>query len=327
MSPQTRLGGFKILTEAAWISLFGGEEAPRVPSKLCRLLALEKINILFLNCRRRADGWSLDLVVDAHDAVRAFSLARDRFRFALTKTGPCAILSLFPHKSNPEISGLLLSVLAATGVEPRAVAQSNSAISLIVNGTSANRVARALFEPFNFSAYRTPADWKLAQKGKESLYKEVVATYQEKSPKVYSLELQEGQRMLSTEVPFKDLGAVGAAFKTLAREHLLLTFLTCGASPASHSTCLDMCLQPNPAQDPTGIMERFIPGHRVAVVSPVSVFSMNGPHFARPVRNRKRTHQCIRRGRSTVLRVELLHRLAHRGHLRISHRSRHRRPE
>jgi len=37
------------------------------------------------------------------------------------------------------------------------------------------------FEPFTFSAYQTPDDWKLAQEGKEQLYKEVVATIRRKS--------------------------------------------------------------------------------------------------------------------------------------------------
>ncbi len=99
-----------------------------------------------------------------------------------------AVLSIFPHRRNPEISARLFEAFEHQSLEPDALANSPSTLSVVLNQDMIDSASHALFEPFTFSAYQTPEDWKLAQLGKEKLYKEVVASYQEKKPKVYGLE-------------------------------------------------------------------------------------------------------------------------------------------
>ena len=77
------------------------------------------------------------------------------------------------------------------------MANSPSAISTVLEEHLLIQASSALFGPFAFGAYRTPADWKLAQKGKEQLFKEVIATYQEKHPKTYGLEYQDHQELFT----------------------------------------------------------------------------------------------------------------------------------
>jgi len=54
-----------------------------------------------------------------------------------------------------------------------------------------------------------------AQEGKEQLYKEVVASYQEKKPKVYGLEVYEGQHLVQIKLNRAKITHVGASFRSL----------------------------------------------------------------------------------------------------------------
>ena len=153
----------------------------------------------------------------------------------------CLLLSIFPHRKNPD------------------------------NET--------LFGPFRFGAYRTPADWKLAQEGKEQLYKEVVASYQEKRPKVYGLEYQERQVFLRIELDSRFMGQVGASLKAFAGLGLHMTFLAKGPSPGGEREKWVVCLPASEVHSYPEVITRV--ASEAVVESPTSVatFSMNGPHF------------------------------------------------
>jgi aspartokinase len=189
------------------------------------------------------------------------------------------ILSIFPHKNDPEITGSLLAALGNEGEGPKAWANSPSAISIVMKEDHLNRASAALFGPFSFSAYRTPEDWKLAQKGKEKLYKEVVASYQEKQPKIYGLSVQENQELVQIEADEADMGRLGKAFEEFGRLGLNLTFLTTGPCQDPGKGLLAFCLPRSEEPSLSGVVKGIVT-HTVAENrSPVATFSMNGPHF------------------------------------------------
>jgi aspartokinase len=279
MSHQTRLGGFKLLNDVVWISLVEPDRDRRFPAKFCHLLALERINLLFLTCGSQEGVWGLDIVADPDNAAKVFKLIEENFGRIKLETVSGAVLSLFPHKSDPEITAALFNVFGREGIEPNALAYSNSAISAVLREELVDKATKSLFEPFSFSAYRTPADWKLAQKGKEQLYKEVVASYQEKQPKVYALEWQDGQELLRVNLNRRDLGVMGNALRAFSGKDRGFSFLVSNPTNEKKTTSLFFCLPGYVQQDSTNLIRELLSEAPTDSISPVAVFSMNGPHF------------------------------------------------
>ncbi|MBW1900122.1 MAG: hypothetical protein JRJ20_00655 [Deltaproteobacteria bacterium] len=279
MTTQTRLSAFKILKGVARISLMEPDGKTRFPAEFCLLMAREKINLLFLTCGNQEGGWGLNVAVDSGDAKKVLALIEKKFGKAFLNTAESGILSLFPHRSDPSVTGSLFQVLDMTGIEPDALAYSNSAISVVLRKEAIETTTSALFEPFQFSAYRTPADWKLAQKGKEQLFKEVVASYQEKKPKVYNLEWQEGQNLFRVELKNRDMGPMGDTFISFAQKGFLLPFLTSTPSIEQQELNLYLCIPDYDQKKHPHLFKETLPDAVTTRVAPVAVFSMNGPHF------------------------------------------------
>ena len=213
MTPLTRLGGFKVLKDADLISLAFRQNSEFLPSKFFEAISKEKISLPYITCVDRGHSCCLNIMVDSSNGMRTSQLIEERFGKIFTHTPKSIILSVFPHKNNPEITGTLLELFDQETLEPDALANSPSAISAALREEFLGRASKALFGPFNFSSYRTPADWKLAQEGKEMLYKEVVASYQEQRPKIYVLECQEALELGDEIIVMRD-GEVTARFDT-----------------------------------------------------------------------------------------------------------------
>ena len=279
MTTQTRLSAFKVLNGTAGISLVESRKGSKFPAEFCLLMAQNKINLLFLTCGNQNNGWGLNAVVDSRDSHKALKLIRKNFIQVIPHTVKNGILSLFPHRNNPSVTESLFQVLDMTGIKPDALAYSNSAISLVLREEAIDTVTSALFEPFQFSAYRTPADWKLAQKGKEQLFKEVVASYQEKRPKVYNLAWQKGQNFFRIELKKDDMRAMGTVFAGFARNGLLLPFLTSSASSTRESLDVYLCAPGAERNGCSALIHESLPEAMTTTIASVAVFCMNGPHF------------------------------------------------
>ncbi len=279
MTSQKRLSAFKILKEIVRISLVESENHPDFPAEFCRLMAREKLNLMFLTCGNQGQGWGLNIAVEAGDSEKALDLIKINFPQINPLSTNSGIISLFPHRSDPAVTGSLFHVLDMTGIEPEALAYSNSSISVVLREEALETTTSALFEPFQFSAYRTPADWKLAQKGKEQLYKEVVASYQEKKPKVYSLEWQEEQNLFRVELNIQEVSQMGDAFINFAQKGFLLPFLTSSPSSQPGELNLFLCLPDYDQKKYPNLIKESLPEAVMNMVAPVAVFSMNGPHF------------------------------------------------
>ncbi len=274
-----KLGGFKVLKDVARMSLVSPRGAGDFPSRVFRVLADQKINLPYATCVFDGHAWGLTIVVEAGDLVRTSAALETAFqkRPALQPGG--AILSLFPHRKNPEITRALFEAFGREGVTPDALASSPSAISVVLDEGILNTASSALFGPFTFSAYRTPADWKLAQKGKEQLYKEVVASYQEKRPKVYGLDYQDQQAFLQVKLDKRHLSSLGPSFSRLTRPGLHLTFLATSPCEEGDQEQISFCLPLSEDDLFKQTLRETAPHGDLRSLAPAVAFSMNGPHF------------------------------------------------
>jgi aspartokinase len=279
MAAPDRLGGFKILKGVVRISVVLREGSGPSPSQVCRAVAEEKINLPYLTAVFDGHSWGLNLVAENQDEVRISRVLEENFGRIFVASPGSAVLSIFPHRQNPEITGKLFEIFDHEGLEPDAMANSPSTISVVIKEAMLTRASDALFEPFSFSAYRTPEDWKLAQKGKEQLYKEVVASYLEQRPKVYGLDYYEGQNLVEIRVRRNNIGSVGASFKGFARSGLNLVFIVSGPTDEEGKDTLAFCLPASQSQMYGRIVQRIAPEVDIKGASSVTIFSMNGPHF------------------------------------------------
>jgi hypothetical protein len=136
-----------------------------------------------------------------------------------------------------------------------------------------------LFQPFVFSAYKSPSDWKLAQMGKEQLYREVVASYQEKRPKVYGLEVFDRSACLRVSLDPGSIGGFCSAMKEFSRLGADLTFLSMSPGRIGDRLSIFICIPSSATACCREAICKTAPGAVVNIQSQASLFSMNGPHF------------------------------------------------
>jgi aspartokinase len=277
MTDQAALGGFKILKHVARISVVS--EGKGFPHELFRRIAKARINLAYVTLVAEGDFWGLNAVVEAVDEEKLCRLITETYGKIFTANSRSAVLSVFPHRRNPEISARLFEAFEHQSLEPDALASSPSTISVVLKQDLIDSASHALFEPFTFSAYQTPEDWKLAQEGKEKLYKEVVATYQEKKPKVYGLELYEGQHLVQIRLNRTKLTHVGASFRSFARLSVNLIFLATSPSHEEGKEILTFSLPASQSEAYGRVIQRIAPEIDFRETPSVIIFSMNGPHF------------------------------------------------
>ncbi len=271
------MGGFKILRPALLLSIHGGKDAYGAPRSLCEDLARHTINLVFLNIDFYSQGIGAVLGIQGDQAEEASRLIKIPETVIAAEPITSSIISLFPHKTRPEVSGLLIESLAKRGLMPLAFAQSASAISAALSEEITERVTEAVFEPFSFGPYRTPEDWSLAQKGKEQLYKEVIASYQEKRPKVYGLSWQGGQTLVRTILRGKAFSILAGVLRGLNQQGTPLSFFV--GTPSDQGGSVAFSLAVPQKKDPE-ILFQMLPGESLAAHDGLTaVFHMNGPHF------------------------------------------------
>ena len=277
MTAQAALGGLKILKNVARISIVS--EGKGFPSDLFRRIAEERINLSYATLVAEGGSWGLNIVVEAGKEEKICRLIAESYGKIFTVDSKSAVLSIYPHRRNPEISARLFEAFERQSLEPDAVASSPSTISVVLKQDLIESASHALFEPFTFNAYQTPDDWKLAQEGKDQLYKEVVASYQEKKPKVYALEVYEGHHLVRIKLNRAKITHVGASFRSFARLSVNLTYLATSPSHEQGKEILAFCLPASQSEAYGRVIRRIAPEIEFMETPSVIIFSMNGPHF------------------------------------------------
>ena len=256
-----KLGGFKTLKGVAKFSLVIPEKSNITPTLLLESVTRKKINLPYLTCVHTMGYWGLNMLVESDRGLPLSLLIEEVSGKPCKQTSPCSILSIFPHKKDPHILCRIIDAFNSNSVRPEAMAISPSAISVVLQEKDLSRASSSLFGPFIFSAYRTPEDWKLAQKGKEHIYKEVIASYQEKMPKVYGLEYYVNQKL--DYLDFQSGSAeLTESFNEIPSTDSVLTFAASCPDENCSGETLGICLSAGDDGENSNI-----------------VFSMNGPHF------------------------------------------------
>jgi aspartokinase len=278
MTSSIRLGGFKVLDKMEGFSLILPKGEKNLPALLFKAAAQERINLTYFTLLNHNSTWGVNAVVESSQRKSMHGIIEGNLGNYFRQLHKIAILSIFPHKNNPEITGNLIDALAERDLTPYSLANSPSAISIILKEEFITKAGRALFKPFIFSSYRTPADWKLTQQGEKELHKEIIASYQEKKPKVYGLEYVEEQVLLKVILRNEGLRRFANAFKKFAQLDLNLIFSTTAPFKEGHEL-LAFCLPDVKIHSYMEIIKEIDPQTDMENYSPVTVFSMNGPHF------------------------------------------------
>lgn len=269
-----RLNGSKVLKGVTAFALLCPQERGDSPLLLCRAVAGAGINLPYVTLIRGESGQILHLAVEAQDEAPFASLLNEVPYGRITCRCPdCAILSLFPHQSNPRMPAALFAAFGRAGLTIQGLANSPSAISLVLRGTDLEPASRVLFDAFTFKTDRTPEEWRATQEGKEVLYKEVVASYQEQRPKVYGITCLSRQRRHTLLLDDPSHVAVSAVLIEAAEHGLRLGLITSAPSCRKGPLHLSYCLPESAGPMSHSAFGSSGPGALTAV------FSMNGPHF------------------------------------------------
>ena len=116
MPPPTKLGGFKILKDVVRISTFFPDEKEPSPARFFQVIAEEKINLPYVTCIHDNQSWGLNLLVDVTNEAKISSVIEETFGKIFNYNPKSAILSIFPHKKNPKITGSLFEAFGQEGL-------------------------------------------------------------------------------------------------------------------------------------------------------------------------------------------------------------------
>ncbi len=278
VTPQ-RLGGFKVLKNLCRFSIFEPDNSSYNGLGFFHLLAGKYINLSFITFAVNGGFFGTHILLDKDNRDKVFALAHERFTSNIVSEGEDVILSLFPHKRDLNVPKKLFGIFSAENIKPTAFASSPSTISVVIRQEMLDRMTSALFGPFVFGPYRSPSDWKLAQRGKEKLYKEVVASYQEKRPKTYGIELEPVTECLVLKLGTEYLDEIGVLLTKLEEVGVPLSFIASVPSKEQNRDSLLVSIS-GLSRSEIGAKLGGIGSNIIEdTLGAVSVLSMTGPHF------------------------------------------------
>ena len=264
MPGSIELDGCKILKEVVWISLV--EDDQKKIEDIFNRISEKKINLLFVSCLRQGDvfiniGIKPEFESQAIEQIEACGPKSIDRRNAV-------VLSVFPHRNNPEIAGKVLDIYNHNNPEEIILVNSFSAISIMCSRKILKQSMKFFFDQFQFK--RPVEDWTRVYREKEHICREVIASYQEKRPKVYFLEYRDHQSLINIKVdsnhPLKHMGDF---FSNINKE-ISVTYLA--STPKDNGSLLVLSIHP---YEP--VIQSDANG--MVVSHDMVVFSMNGPHF------------------------------------------------
>jgi len=280
MNSLTRLGGGKVLKGVAVFSILFPSGRDDAVLHVCRAVAEAGINLPYVTLARDGPCRVMSLAVEYREEDRVRTLLQGASGGRIIRhIHRGVILSLFPHQSNPRIPAAVFEAFARTGPDVEGIASSASAVSLVLREEDLDRASRALFDVFAFRTHAGPDEWKASQEGKEALYKEVVASYQEKRPKVYGVTCRTGQGLVSILLHDHRLDAMAPVLTEAAERGLHLGLITSCPSRSHDRERVTYCL-PLEGESPMAPLLPSAPDPDDPLhITPAAVFAMNGPHF------------------------------------------------
>lgn len=279
--PKIRLGGIKVFEKRACLFQCGRDGAHTL-GDICSRLALDRINLGLLI--HVADFEGLESITAA--SMKSIDSA---FRCASGKISPEASdreqtladayrISIFPHDQRPDVTALLVRLLADKRIKPYAVGSSPSAMTVIVSSSDFQTAMEGIFDVFAFHAFDSYAGWQAACGGRaESLLKYVRLPFHEEIITIYDFEYRAGLDLWRAKLPLGKLRDFAAFLSSLDSSGLRMPFLV-SASPSGEENISFSFLFEAAHHD---IIEQTPAGTSSGLfrLGPVSVFFLHGPHF------------------------------------------------
>jgi aspartokinase len=226
---------------------------------------------------------------------------------ALQLQSGTAVLALYPHDKRPEIIGNFIRSLARARVILHGLASSPSAISAALSSRRKRAAVEQLFRDFKFSSFASPQEFFEAQPPPEEYVQKVVATYQEKTIKVYWIVPQPdldlwGLSISSAEI----LEGLANALMDLAELGLKVPFLVAIPGLGSKEFIVSFSTARAPAAGDQGnevrrLLKKYLPQARPMRLTPVAGIFLHGPHFGDRYGIAQTLLEALERARVTLL--------------------------
>jgi hypothetical protein len=271
-------GGLKLQGQGACVAAWFPAGTPGLRAGILAPLARERLNLTLLAhlgggqdhgqgsvfCTGQTEGAQSHALLSARHDPAAFRL--------MPRT---CIVSIFPHDQRPEVTGAFLASLGRSGVLIRGVASSPAAVAAVIAESARRQAIAGLFRDFTFRTFRTAEEFFQASQPREQDVREVVASYQEKAPRVYCLVRQEDLDFWEVAAPSpKALYTVGEFLADLGEQGHRLPFFAALPGPGKQ-LLIAFCLSPAAAPLLEGLEAAVSVLRRPAAAA----FFTHGPHF------------------------------------------------
>lgn len=226
---RIRLGGLKILDGRAYVAALFRDTARPLGARCLSLIVADQINLSLLTQLVHQEKQEQLIAFCTETAVghQSFSLLRSLAadRFSMSISLDTSILSIFPHDKKPQVVAALFEALHRSDTHLQGVASSPSAISVVLSSVNRHKAVKAVFEPFEFPSYGSPLEWHAAYSGRNHVFREVIASYEEKVIKIYGFVTQTELELWFVTVTFREFPALGAALRSLAAAGAKMPFV------------------------------------------------------------------------------------------------------
>lgn len=151
---KIQTGGVKVSDKLLRIHIADLLQGEKSADRLCRILAEEKISIVFLTMDRTGVHRRTSCCVDiAHEKrVRALIESEKALRERACFTGAVGLLSMFPHQSQLQVLGGSLLALGEANLPILDLSSSLAALSFVLRYTDLETALTALGRFFLFPA-------------------------------------------------------------------------------------------------------------------------------------------------------------------------------
>jgi hypothetical protein len=282
---RIRIGGLKVLEEGACVESSSPMEDNRLGRQVCAPLAQHRINLTLLT-HVAGDREVLCTAGDVGEAALTLLKAQADPQGYLTLKPGTSILAVYPHDKRPEVIGTFIQSLARARVVLHGLASSPSAISVVLSSRRIKAAVDQLFQHFHFPGFASSEEFFSAQAPPKEYLEKVVATYQEKIPKVYWIIPQSDLDLWGMSIATADiLAGFAQALAEMGKVGLSLPFLV--ALPGlggkefilSFSTARRQPGGPDQGGDIRRILKQHLPDLRPMRLTPVAGIFLHGPHF------------------------------------------------
>jgi aspartokinase len=279
---RIKLGGLKILDGRAYVAASFRDAADLLGARCLSLIVTEKINLSLLTqlVHERKQEQLISFCTETTAGHQSLSLLKSLNvdQFSMAMSSDTAILSVFPHEKKPEVAGALFEVFYHNKIHLEGVASSPSAISVVFGSGYQKKAIESVFEPFEFPSYGSPFAWHAAYSGRNQVFREVIASYEEKIIKTYGFVTQTELELWFITVPCHELSKLGAALRRLAAAGAKMPFVA--AQMQEHDRLLfAFAFADVEERRVAAVFNEYLSNEANRHDEPTAMFHLHGPHF------------------------------------------------